>query len=85
MSSINAPALTCLAGCPSAGFVLWQLLTGPQNNVAHELKEVAINKIAVNFKTVFLISINVYLFSYSFGFSDNAPFLIVSGLNYIYE
>jgi hypothetical protein len=85
MSNINAPALTCLAGCPSAGFVLWHSLTGPQNNVAHELKEVAISTIAVNLNTAFFISINGYLFTYSFGFSDNAPFLIVSGLNYIYE
>jgi len=46
ISRINAPALTCLDGWPSAGFVRWHSLTGPQNNVAHELNETAINRIA---------------------------------------
>jgi len=62
ISKIKAPALTCLAGCPSAGRVRWHSLTGPQNNVAHELKEAEINTIATVFKTVFFIELFVFYY-----------------------
>ncbi|HOU95525.1 MAG TPA: hypothetical protein PLN06_02735 [Bacteroidales bacterium] len=47
MSATSAPTLICRAGCPEGGFVLWQLLTAPPNNVAHELNEAAIKMTAV--------------------------------------
>jgi len=57
ISRINAPTLTCLAGCPSAGLVRWHSLTGPQKSVAHELNETAINKIAEILINDFFISL----------------------------
>jgi len=85
ISKIKAPALTCLAGCPSAGRVRWHSLTGPQNNVAHELKEAAINTIATVFKTDFFIELFVFLLPYSSGFSVTPRFIIVSGLNLSFD
>ena len=71
ISSTNAPTLTCLAGCPCAGFVRWHSLTGPQKSVAHELSETAINKIAVILTNdffiylLFLIDLLVWLFGFA--------------------
>ncbi len=72
MSATKAPPLTALAGCPDAGFVLWQALTGPPNTVAHELNEVAINAIATICNTLFFILILNYfviLLIWLFGFA----------------